>query len=254
MQSDTFSTSKQTPKHPTTQTMKIFVLSDVHLEHKTTIDVESMPKADVLVLAGDIGYLNHVSTTTFLKQVSAKYPHVLFVPGNHEYWNEMNDEQMEEVCAKYNIIMLQNDMVEVEGVKFAGTTLWSHLDGVTSKSVSQQNDFRFIPNFCTKEWVKRFETAKVFLDSVQADVVITHHAPLIQSVPPKFKGHVSNGFYCTNMLPLQNKPKVWCFGHTHHPFCAKIQGTTFVSNPYIDVDYHTHDAALDAKKVIELVN
>ncbi len=227
--------------------MKLFLLSDVHLEHKTKINVEDIPKVDVLILAGDIGYLNAKNTQTFLARVAKRFPHVLFVPGNHEYWSKMDDEQMEEVCAEYGVVLLQNNVVEIEGVTFAGTTLWSRLDGVTSKAVSKQNDFRFIPDFCTKEWAKRFHTAQLFLDSVEVDVVITHHAPLMQAIPPQFKGDPSSGLYATNMLPLKHKPKIWCFGHTHHPFCKTIQGTMFVSNPYIDVDYMPHSAALQFK-------
>ena len=232
--------------------LSVFLLSDIHIEHDQTIQVSEMPDADVLILAGDIGYLCEQKTQSFFKHISQKFPHILFVPGNHEYWSEMNDEQMEQVCADYGIIMLQNDVEEIEGVKFAGTTLWSGLHGITSKSVAKQNDFKFHPGLSTDKWRKMHHTAITFLNSVKADVVITHHAPLLKAIPPIFRGDCANGFYATNIAPLRHVPKFWCFGHTHHPFQETIDSTTFLSNPYIDVEYVPHENALSDTKLFIL--
>ena len=216
--------------------MKLFVVSDLHLETHTKPDVQTMPHADVLVLAGNVGDFNHKLTREFLAHTTKKYKHVLFVPGNHEYWGKMKDTQMDEICTQYGILMLQNKMVEIEGVTFAGTTLWSDIRNATPRCVGFQNDFKFIADFSPKVYTSYFETAIAFLDTVQPDVVITHHAPLMQAIPST---HINSSakFHATHLLPLKHKPKVWCFGHTRHTFCKQIQGTTFVSNPYMDTDY-----------------
>lgn len=231
--------------------MNIFVLSDTHLEHGTKVRACDLPSADIMVLAGDIGYLNEESTLSFLRAVTEKYEHVLFVPGNHEYWGRMTDAQMQGVCADIGIIMLQNETATINGVVFAGSTMWSDLRGVTSLAVAQQNDFKYHPGLDTVKWSAMFDKAMQFLSSAKADVVITHHAPLMRAIPNQFQGDPSNGLYATRVL-LKHMPKVWCYGHTHHPFREKVHNTVFISNPMIDVEYQPRDHALGKFGVFEV--
>ena len=72
--------------------MKIQYASDIHLElSDNSRFINSMPFAvtgDVLVFAGDIGYLRDktLPNMKFWKWVSANYREVLLVPGNHEFY------------------------------------------------------------------------------------------------------------------------------------------------------------------------
>ena len=82
--------------------MKIQYASDLHLEFTPNFNlVKSIPfeaVGDVLVLAGDIGYLHERKTyeTRFWKWASEHYKQVLIVPGNHELVNsrEMDREPL----------------------------------------------------------------------------------------------------------------------------------------------------------------
>lgn len=73
--------------------MKIQYCSDLHMEfHDNMRFMKSLPLevvGDVLVIAGDVGYL--VDTTIphlrFWKWASENYRQVLMVAGNHEYYN-----------------------------------------------------------------------------------------------------------------------------------------------------------------------
>ena len=73
--------------------MKIQYCSDLHMEfHENMRFMKSLPLepvGDVLVIAGDVGYL--VDTTIprlrFWKWASENYRQVLMIAGNHEYYN-----------------------------------------------------------------------------------------------------------------------------------------------------------------------
>ena len=73
--------------------MRIQYASDLHLEYKRNWDyllehpIEVM--GEVLVLAGDIGYLGDDKTYTshpFWDWASEHYRQVIVVPGNHEFY------------------------------------------------------------------------------------------------------------------------------------------------------------------------
>lgn len=71
---------------------KIAYCSDLHLEFGR-LNIE-LPDADILLLAGDI-YVNylfnkHDSTDDvidFFTEISKKYKNIIYVPGNHEYYD-----------------------------------------------------------------------------------------------------------------------------------------------------------------------
>jgi predicted MPP superfamily phosphohydrolase len=69
----------------------IFAISDIHLEFLPNVKsiIEKIPSADILVLAGDIGNVTHKSNDIecFLNDVKSKYRDVVYVAGNHEFYN-----------------------------------------------------------------------------------------------------------------------------------------------------------------------
>ena len=73
--------------------MRIQYCSDLHMEFQENMrfmnSLPLEPVGDVLVIAGDVGYL--VDTTIphirFWKWASENYRHVLMIAGNHEYYN-----------------------------------------------------------------------------------------------------------------------------------------------------------------------
>lgn len=76
--------------------VRFCVASDLHLEMRPlTVNNVVAPQlqnggCDVLVLAGDIGSLYDQavgSLHAFLHEASQKFPHVLMVAGNHEYYS-----------------------------------------------------------------------------------------------------------------------------------------------------------------------
>ena len=123
--------------------MNIQLLSDLHLESNLDFMPRPAPLADVLVLAGDIGsYQAHSALRSAgdadfgLQRFSPLHgwpTPVLFVPGNHEYdgldFDEAH-ERLQETCARLGITWLERQVIQMGGVRFVGTTLWTDFDAL----------------------------------------------------------------------------------------------------------------------------
>jgi Icc-related predicted phosphoesterase len=123
--------------------MNIQLLSDLHLESNPTFMPRAATGADVLVLAGDIGSYQTGSALASsgdadfgLARFSPRHgwpTPVLFVPGNHEYDGLDFDEahaRLQDTCARLGITWLEREVVQLGGVRFVGTTLWTDFDAL----------------------------------------------------------------------------------------------------------------------------
>jgi len=212
----------------------LFVVSDLHLEFcKNSIDkyCKLMPKKDVLILAGDIGLPNKKHFSRFLSLCSQKYRTIIFVPGNHEYYSEYEDEEIEEICIKNGVIMLQNEILIYEDVVFIGTTLWTNLQDKNQNELSLMNDFHYIPWLNTKVWNEKHKTAINFIQKMLNEyhdkdcIVITHHAPSIKCISEEYKNDILNICFFTDLEYLfeNENLKCWIFGHTHKTLCSYFE-------------------------------
>jgi 3',5'-cyclic AMP phosphodiesterase CpdA len=145
--------------------MKIALASDIHLEFGP-IRLDNTQGADVLVLAGDIcvakhfvdgkpTYLQHLAKEyrQFFDHVTAEFPHVVYVMGNHEHYSG-------DVAHSYNILkehldysnlhILEKETWTHMGHTFIGGTLWTDMDKENGVAISYaQNamtDFREVLN------------------------------------------------------------------------------------------------------------
>jgi Icc-related predicted phosphoesterase len=210
--------------------VSIQILSDAHTEFGFPIDQPfstKLRKADIMVLAGDI-----VTKACLLKDYLdickrfSKY--VIFVPGNHEYYNGSTDEEYETVCNTVeNVTFLQRKRVCIEGIWFAGATLWSD---VNEFAIDLMND-----PFILEEVHLRHNTDKKWLDEnvKEGDIVVTHHLPSFQLIHEKYKGSLVTSGFASNMdgLIRKLKPQLWICGHTHVPFDTVIEDVRIIINP-----------------------
>lgn len=229
--------------------IKVQILSDLHLEFvrqgATKFAESLLTPSDVLVVAGDLGVLADWQPLCDVIEVfTQNYPHVIWVPGNHEYykWNFQDaDAFLRDVSCFYdNLHVLNRCIVQLYGRKFVGTTLWftENADSVSRKHIL--SDFGEIADsddvFERANEDLRFLERQITYDSV----VVTHHLPTVQSVAEEFKTSVANCYfvnYRAEWLPIW--PKLWIHGHTHRS-CdhQSIPGTRVISNPY---GYHDND-------------
>lgn len=224
--------------------MIIQVISDVHLEHRDMLP--DLPvKGDILILAGDIGKPGIPLLDTFLNYVSSNWSHIIYVPGNHEYYlgpaKENIDQDLRNQVSKFkNIYYLDRDIKIIDGVRFLGCCLWS-----TPKVTSGLNDFYCIRggdglpissvtmskwNQCDIQWLN---------ENLQSgDVVITHFMPLktkdlINSGhPSKFQSDgLMDSYFGNNLRYLVEQADYWISGHTHQQFDVNIGNCRWMCNP-----------------------
>lgn len=257
--------------------MKIAVCSDLHLEFGQ-IELENTEGADVLILSGDIlcaedlarhpgdrgpyapveshRYINSMVYRDFLDQVNFEFPNVLYVAGNHEFydckWVKTLDILRSYMENYKNIYFLENDVFKLEDVTFVGCTLWTDMnnyDPLTLHSVrDMMNDYRVITNdeagytkLRPSHTASRHARSKQYIQKVvegksdEKFVVCTHHAPSFQSIPPEYRGQsLMNGAYASNLeeLVLDNPQiKLWTHGHTHEVQDYMMGDTRVVCNP-----------------------
>lgn len=222
------------------------VASDLHLElHQdgghSFIESLDPTGVDVLVLAGDILSARFAENVerTFTK-LAAKYPRVLYVPGNHEFWKTTPEETMHllgDILGKIpNVTMLNNQIVTIEGRRFIGGPMWLPQWGpLSAYAATEMPDFQLIAGF--SDWAVK-ENAK-FKDLLEknlhpSDVVLTHYLPSYKSVSPRHKGSSVNPFFVSEMdqLILDRKPALWIHGHTHDPMNYLLGNTRIVCNPF----------------------
>jgi Icc-related predicted phosphoesterase len=247
--------------------MKIFCISDLHLEFYANWQElfsqikKKLPKADVLVLAGDIGYTMNIKDTDnfkdnyeqLVREFKNMYDHVVIVSGNHEYYQAHAlgydfshiDKNITDIAKKYKCNYLNKSTVVIQGVQFIGLTLWSRLQK-KMEIIQRTNDIKKC-FYNIDQYNQEFEDSFKWLRNQLIDnpkneslptVVITHHLPSNKLCHEKFKDNPMNSLFYTNILDELNLQNVryWFCGHTHE--ANKIihknedSATTVIVNPF----------------------
>jgi len=211
--------------------MRVRLLSDLHLELHP-IQLKFNKRADICILAGDIGNPTKEHYEHVLNLLSLTHQKVFVITGNHEYYNNdlSIDNHIISVCED-NIHFLQLNSLIYKNVKFMGCTLWSQADQKLSKYM---NDFNYIQNFNSNDYQQLHEKhSKWLLDNINDNIktcVITHHLPSSLLIDEEYKNHPLTSYFATD-LDLPIKPDYWCYGHTHKFNYVKMDGCEYHCNP-----------------------
>ena len=237
------------------------IISDVHLEHRGALSADALPDSlgDILVLAGDIGNIHEGSLQLqlLIAAASARWKHVLYVPGNHEYYGgdrKSVDEALQRIADEHkNVHLLNNSSITIDGQRYVGATLWS--SPVPSSCL---NDFKKIyssvpsedgsmKKLSREEFISWNESSKKFLGATvkEDDIVITHFLPLMNEelklfgietrypVDPEIDTYFGN----RGLWSPMSRAKLWISGHTHQEFDGRYRihpstrPTRWVCNP-----------------------
>lgn len=271
--------------------MKVAYTSDLHLEHFQPTDYDLLYRqfesldADVLILAGDILNGDDLKTYPlspstkdlemskkavrvagygdFLKYVASKVGNVLIVKGNHEMYGGKFHETDQIIADRMhagisNVRYLEKEVVEIQGVTFAGATLWTDFNNknpITLHAVPDlMNDYKHITDrhkntrgdmvyhkLSVHTVLQDHMSAVRFIKSVSPDVLITHHAPTAKSVHPRFSSDFHmNGAFCSNLADLlMDSPnlKFHVHGHVHDVFDYMVGDCRVLCNPRGYVQY-----------------
>lgn len=253
-----------------TVNMKIHLLSDLHIEICGFYSIEDTG-ADVIVLAGDIHTgINGISWA--IEEARRLKTPIIYVAGNHEYYKNEYYSTLQNMRSKaFNsdlVHFLENDEIEIDGVRFLGTTLWTdyQVSDETQElcmlmSGNLINDHRLIRMndelFSTKHALKLHqESLKWLYKNIVSPfsgptVVITHHGPSKHSAHPDYGLNVLSGAFISNLDTLVREVDLWLYGHTHSSIDTKIGNCRLVSNQR---GYPREDmpGGFDRSKVIEV--
>ena len=254
--------------------MKIQYASDLHLEMSANRRyMQNIPfevVGDVLVLAGDIGYLcdKTMPCPKFWEWASANYREVLIVPGNHEYYQNYDilangDSWSSEILP--NVHYLQNKVVRIDNVDFILSTLWSHIRPEDEYVVQQgMYDFRQIKyggsRFTTDDFNTEHQKCLDYIKQSVAEstsehiVVVTHHLPTLEVVASQHKGSLLNSAFASELgnFIADSRIDVWIYGHSHSNIDTTIGNTRIVCNQLGYVYYGEHLGSFDGGKYNEV--
>lgn len=249
--------------------MRIRLLSDLHLEHSHRHPPFVLPDADadVVVLAGDID--NGTRAIDWAEKTFPDRP-VLYVPGNHEYYDADMQSAIVELRARAeqssNVRLLDNAEVILDRVRFLGSTLWTDFDlfGREEMAEAMRQSLHYVVDFrairvgdgrlTPQQTVDLHRQAVDFLEAGLArpfagkTVVITHHAPHPGSVHPRWNGNRVNAAFVSDLTRLMGTPALWMHGHTHDSFDYVVRGTRVLANP---MGYRTSGTGASPQVVTE---
>jgi DNA repair exonuclease SbcCD nuclease subunit len=210
----------------------------------------------------------------FLDRVSQRFPHVVYISGNHEFYNgkwvgSLGDLRKE--CSYYpNIHFLECDAWTHNDITFVGGTLWTDMnkgDPMTLHAIQDMmNDFHIIRNddrgytkLRPMHTVERHLKTVAYIRSVIENnptsryVVVGHHAPSNLSIHPRYaSATLMNGGYVSdlsNFILDHPQIKLWTHGHVHSPFDYMIGSTRIVCNPRGYIGYEPQAADFKLKYV-----
>lgn len=271
--------------------MRICLISDVHFEiNDYALKVREFTPGDVLIVAGDLtcarffrpgrtdkeAKKHQKHFERFLNSIASKFKTCLYVVGNHEHYGSLFSETVDLLRSRLrdtNVVLLDNDTVTIDDVRFFGATLWTSFNSGSPQEMmvteKYMNDYKWIYSKHLSEltydernsalWHVRNGTitpAQILIEhdrSVEAlkhflkesspskkNVVITHHAPSLKSQNTSRHGPSMIHAYCTDLEYLMEEYDIslWVHGHTHDSMDYTVGNTRVVSNQmgYIGYD------------------
>lgn len=243
--------------------MIIQYASDLHLEFgANSVYLRNNPLravGDILVLAGDIGYLGEASYINhpFWDWASSNFQRVIVIPGNHELYNSFdindlhNDWRLE---IRNNVECVYNKMVAIdETTDLIATTLWANIHPDEAHFAERGvNDFHRIKNGERRLSWDRFNDehsrCRQFLEQSLAQskaeniIVVSHHVPSFELMSQEFSGSPLNGAFTVELgnVISNSRIKYWIYGHSHRNINKKIGSTQCLSNQLGYVSHGEH--------------
>lgn len=215
--------------------MRLAIVSDLHLLHWRRIPSWKHPhvlmaqsiqkeKPDVVINAGDTEQKEWFAKATegFVS---------LSTEGNHDYYDlDFSDFDPLHGCHD----------VTVDGVRFVLAPLWTNYRNNNPLVVNEvqfgMNDYNWIKNFTPEIVYETHLRHLKFITERKADVIVTHHAPSMQSIHPRYRtvrNHMFNYGYASDLDEIveASGAKLWVHGHTHDEADYMIGNTRVVANP-----------------------
>jgi len=228
---------------------RLWFLSDLHLEAVPYPEAFDPPRPgfDVLIAAGDI----HEGDSDLAMRIAARLADgkpAVFVPGNHEFWGreiERERQLMRRTAKRHGVTLLDDDAIELAGLRFAGGTLWADgklageeatPDLPTGERIGVGKSKRPITG--ADEALRHKRTRQVIEAAMRQTgpplVVVTHHAPHPLCLLPPYRAGWSAGNSASDLSRLTDSGRaaLWVHGHIHDRVdLPRPGGTRILCNP-----------------------
>lgn len=254
--------------------MRIQYASDLHLEYADNWrvlrrDAPMNVCGDILVLAGDIGYLGdgNFQTHPFWNWASENFHQVIVALGNHEFYKcydlaSMQDGIVGEI--RPNVHFYYNAVVHLQDIDLIISTLWGNIEledaYITEHSVADFRRILYGEDILTFSDFNRehrrcidFIQKSVAQSVAVRKVVVTHHVPSSQLIAPEFQGSRINGAFTAELTDYIKTSGIdyWIYGHSHRNIDKTIGSTHCVCNQFGYAFYNEH-LTFDRCKYIEI--
>ncbi len=231
--------------------------------------------AEILFLAGDIGYPHQSLYKELLSWASNNYTQIFLIAGNHEFYhNKIPMQEMiisiRTICSEFpNITFLNNQVVTVnysnKKIRIFGATMWSNTIGV-KYGMSDYNNITYLdetsrirkrlPITPDNTTLLHFQTIKILEEILEENniplIVLTHHLPSFTCISSKCFTSSSDRLlscaYASKCDSLIKSPIIlWVHGHIHHFRDIQINNIRIVCNP---LGYPTNKTMYNERFVI----
>ncbi len=252
--------------------MQIQYCSDLHLEFAANSKFIKkhplIPKAEVLILAGDIVPFSVMHQHEwFFDFVSANFKHTYWLPGNHEYYGvdaaERTGSFIEEI--RSNVSLVNNHVTEIQDIALLFSTLWSAItppnEFYIQKNLSdfyavKYNGGAFTPYHFN--WLHR--QGKAFIQNTlpqvthRQTVVVTHHVPTFLHYPTKYKNSILSEGFATELYDViePSAIKHWVYGHHHYNTPLFTLGQTQMHTNQLGYINYKENKGFNYQAVIDL--
>jgi len=221
--------------------MKLWILSDLHIESCVWDMPMPAPDYDVMIAAGDIHDPASMGVEWLAERSNGKP--VIYVPGNHEWMAPRRSFSIQaEIktarrhAAKHGVHFLMDEAVVIDGVRFLGATLWTVAMPDHSEIFVDEFGSLLSPRQ-TLEWHR---ASRTWLEAElpktgdwDNTVVVTHHLPHPRSVALRYKDSPLSPAFVSDLSELVENcgAALWVHGHTHDSFDYHAGSTRIVCNP-----------------------
>lgn len=183
--------------------------------------------------------------------VSENWKNVIYVAGNHEFYHEtktittLKKDYKNLMNGYENIHYLDNGYVDLDGVRFIGSILWSNPDYVKDRcnfnEIRRINKNGMLVNLNLTTFKKMHEDCKTYIKQTLREykgekkvVLITHFPPRVEKTHhPKYDGSPYERYFANDFDEMGIDTEnigVWISGHTHYSYDFTVDGCRYLSN------------------------
>jgi hypothetical protein len=242
--------------------MRVQVVSDLHLERNGLGAADAIvPDADALIIAGDLVSRERFDLVgPFFGRVAPRFRHIVWVPGNHEYWcgktqptsmGCVEQDMANEAAPFGNVTVLCGEAAALGAYGLWGGTMWTPLRRDQWREARKLGDYKhcFVrrksknltklePRDSAAIHAEHLKSLTQHLEACRevrrCAVVVTHHLPSWQCIDPQYAGADANCCFAADLDAVLAEYRdvigVWVHGHSHATQRLEVHGVDVVAN------------------------